>query len=154
AAIDFNRDGCMDIFFTNGATSPSLEKTKPEFHNKLFQNDCKGHFTDVTARAGLAGAGYSMAVAVAGYDNDGYPDIFVAGVARNLLYRKLGNGTFKDMTRDAGLDGVDSTYGKMWSVSAGWFDADNDGWLDLFVSNYVGWDPKREPVCGLTSSRF
>jgi hypothetical protein len=153
-AIDFNRDGCMDVFFTNGAASPSLDKSKPEFHNRLFQNDCKGHFIDVTDRAGVAGSGYSMAVAIADYDNDGFPDIFVAGVDRNILYHNLGNGTFKDVTRQAGLEGVDPTYGKMWSVSAGWFDADNDGWLDLFVSNYVGWDPKREPACGLAANRF
>ncbi len=153
-AIDFNRDGCMDIFFTNGAASPSLDKSKPEFHNRLFQNDCKGHFVDVTERAGVAGSGYSMAVAIADYDNDGFPDIFVAGVDRNILYHNLGNGTFKNVTREAGLEGVDPTYGKMWSVSAGWFDADNDGWLDLFVSNYVGWDPKREPSCGLATARF
>ncbi|MGB6946988.1 MAG: CRTAC1 family protein [Bryobacteraceae bacterium] len=152
--IDFNRDGCMDIFFTNGAASPSLDKSQPEFHNRLFQNDCKGHFTDVTDRAGLAGSGYSMAVAIADYDNDGFPDIFVAGVDRNILYHNQGDGTFKDVTRQAGLEGIDPTYGKMWSVSAGWFDADNDGWLDLFVSNYVGWDPKHEPMCGLGANRF
>jgi enediyne biosynthesis protein E4 len=154
AALDFNRDGCMDIFFTNGAASPSMDKSKPEYYNRLFRNNCDGTFTDVTAQAGLAGVGYSMAVAVADYDNDGYPDIFVAGVDRNVLYRNLGNGTFKDVTRQAGLEGIDPTYGKMWSISAGWFDADNDGWLDLFVSNYVAWDPKTEPSCGSPSNRF
>ena len=154
AALDFNRDGCMDIFFTNGATSPGMDKSKPEYHNRLFQNNCDGTFTDVTDRAGVAGAGYSMAVAVADFDNDGYPDIFVAGVNRNILYHNLGNGTFKDITKAAGLEGIDPIYGKMWSISAGWFDADNDGWLDLFVSNYVAWDPRTEPTCGLPSNRF
>ncbi len=154
AALDFNRDGCMDMFFTNGATSPGMDKSKPEYHNRLFQNNCDGTFTDVTDRAGVAGAGYSMAVAVADFDNDGYPDIFVAGVNRNILYHNLGNGTFKDITKAAGLEGIDPVYGKMWSVSAGWFDADNDGWLDLFVSNYVAWDPRTEPTCGLPSNRF
>lgn len=154
AALDFNRDGCMDIFFTNGATSPSLDKSKPEYHNRLFRNNCDGTFTDVTDRAGVAGSGYSMAVAVGDYDNDGYPDIFIAGVDRNILYHNLGNGTFKDVTRQAGLEGIDPTYGKMWGISAGWFDADNDGWLDLFVSNYVAWDPKTEPSCGSPSNRF
>jgi hypothetical protein len=154
AALDFNRDGCMDLFFANGAASPSLDKSKPEFHNRLFRNNCDGTFTDVTERAGVGGYGYSMAVAVGDYDNDGYPDIFVAGVDRNILYHNQGDGTFKDVTRQAGLEGIDATYGKMWAVSAGWFDADNDGWLDLFISNYVGWDPQREPSCGMLSDRF
>jgi hypothetical protein len=154
AAIDFNRDGCMDIFFTNGAASPSLDKTKPEFHNRLFRNNCNGTFTDVTEHAGVAGYGYSMAVAVGDYNNDGFPDIFVAGVDRNILYRNRGDGTFEDVTRKAGLEGLDAGYGKMWSVSAGWFDADNDGYLDLFVSNYVGWDARAEPSCGLAGTRF
>jgi len=154
AALDFNNDGCMDIFFTNGAMSPSLDKSRPEFHNRLYKNNCDGAFTDVTDRAGVAGYGYSMAVAVADYDNDGFPDIFVAGVDHNILYRNLGNGTFEDVTRKAGLQGIDPKYGKMWSISAGWFDADNDGYLDLFVSNYVGWDPNTEPSCGTPSIRI
>jgi len=154
AVLDFDRDGCMDIFFTNGAASPSLDKSKPEFHNRLFRNNCDGTFTDVTERAGLAGFGYSMAVAVGDYDNDGFPDIFVAGVDRNILYHNQGDGTFKDVTRQAGLEGIDPAYGKMWAISAGWFDADNDGWLDLFVSDYVGWDPQREPSCETPSGRF
>src|ERR1700676_5681911 len=93
-AIDFNRDGCMDVFFTNGAASPSLDKRNPEFHNRLFRNNCNGTFTDVTSQAGLQGEGYSMAVAIADYDNDGFPDIFAAGVARNTLYPKRGKGRF------------------------------------------------------------
>ena len=152
AALDFNNDGCMDIFFTNGAMSPSLDKSRPEFHNRLFKNNCDGTFTDVTDRAGVAGYGYSMAVAVADYDNDGFPDIFVAGVDHNILYHNLRNGSFEDVTRKAGLEGVDPKYGKMWSISAGWFDADNDGFLDLFVSNYVAWDPKTELFCGTPST--
>jgi len=154
AVLDYDRDGCMDIYFANGASSPSLDKTKAEYHNRLFRNNCDGTFTDVTDRAGVAGAGYSMAVAVADFDNDGYPDIFVAGVDRNILYRNLGNGRFQDITQRAGLEGIDPTYGKMWGISAGWFDADNDGWLDLFISNYVAWDPKKEPSCGTPSNRF
>jgi len=154
AALDFDNDGCMDIFFTNGAASPSLDKSRPEFHNRLYRNNCDGTFTDVTARAGVAGYGYSTAVAVADYDNDGFPDIFVAGVDRNILYHNLRNGTFEDVTRKAGLEGIDPHFGKMWSISAGWFDADNDGYLDLFVSNYVAWDAATEPVCGTRESRL
>ncbi len=154
AALDFNNDGCMDLYFTNGAAIPSLRKTGPEFWNRLYRNNCDGTFTDVTAAAGVAGEGYSMAAATADFDNDGYPDIFVAGVNRNILYRNLGNGRFEDVTAKAGLSGVDPKLGKPWSISAGWFDYDNDGWLDLFVSNYVVWDAATEPLCGPPDNRF
>jgi hypothetical protein len=146
--LDYNNDGCEDIFFTNGAAIPSLKKTGPEFHNRLFRNNCDLTFTDVTAEAGLAGEGYSTSVAIADYDNDGYPDIFVAGVRRNTLYRNLGNGHFADVTSQAHISG------NVWAVSAGWFDYDNDGWLDLFVSNYVVWDVASEPRCGTPERQF
>ena len=95
-----------------------------------------------------------MAVATADFDNDGLCDIFVAGVNRNILYRNLGGGRFADVTAKAGVSGIDPKRGKMWSISAGWFDYDNDGWLDLFVSNYVAWDAANEPACGAPESRF
>jgi len=148
AVLDYNNDGCMDIFFTNGAAMPSLKKTGPEYFNRLFRNNCDGTFTDVTEKAGLAGEGYSIGVAVADYDNDGYPDIFVAGVNRNILYHNRGDGTFEDVTEKAHLGGLDPRYGKLWSIAAAWVDVDNDGWLDLVVTNYVQWDPKLEPACG------
>jgi len=148
AVLDYNNDGCMDIFFTNGAAMPSLKKTGPQYSNRLFRNNCDGTFTDVTEKAGVAGDGYSMGVAVGDYDNDGYPDIFVTGVNRNILYHNRGDGTFEDFTEKAHLGGVDPHYGKLWSVSAAWVDVDNDGWLDLVVANYVQWDPKLEPRCG------
>ena len=148
AALDYNNDGCMDIFFTNGAAMPSLQKTGAQYSNRLFRNNCNGTFTDVTEKAGLAGHGYSMGVAVGDYDNDGYPDIFVAGVNRNILYHNRGDGTFEDVTAKAHLEGIEPHYGKLWSVAAAWVDIDNDGWLDLVVTNYVQWDPKLEPRCG------
>lgn len=154
ATLDYNNDGCADIYFTNGAELPGLVKSRPQFRNRLFRGNCDLTFTDVTARAGVAGEGYSMAVAAADYDNDGDTDIFVAGVHRKLLYRNDGNGSFTDVTSRTGLDGEDPEYGSMWSISAGWFDADNDGLLDLFVSNYVDWDPRSEPSCGSPERRF
>jgi len=154
AAFDFNNDGCLDLYFTNGAAIPSLRKTGAEFYNRLYRNNCDGTFTDVTVTAGVAGEGYSMAAATADFDNDGNADIFVAGVNFNTLYRNLGNGRFRDITLKAGLSGVDPKLGKPWSISAGWFDYDNDGWLDLFISNYVVWDAATEPVCGPPENRF
>lgn len=138
AALDFNKDGCIDLFLTNGAAIPSLRKTGSEYYNRLYRNNCDGTFTDITGTAGVAGEGYSMAAATADFDNDGYADIFVAGVNRNLLYRNLGNGRFEDVTVKAGMTGVDARSGKPWSISAGWFDYDNDGWLDLmFVNGHI-----------------
>ena len=154
AVLDYNNDGCTDIFFTNGAAIPSLRKTGPEYHNRLFRNNCDMTFTDVTEEAGLAGEGYSMAAAIGDFDNDGFTDIFLTGVKRNTLYRNLGNGRFADITAKAGVDGTDPKFGKMWSVSAGWLDYDNDGWLDLFISNYVVWDPAKEPRCGTPEQQF
>lgn len=154
AAFDYNNDGCTDVYFTNGAALPSLRKTGPEFSNRLFRNNCDSTFTDVTAKAGVAGVGYSMAVATGDFDNDGFTDLFVAGVNRNTLYRNRGDGTFEDVTLKARVSGMDPEYGKMWSVSAGWFDYDNDGRLDLFVSNYVRWNPRAEKSCGPANHRL
>jgi hypothetical protein len=151
AAIDYDHDGCMDLFFANGAELPSLRKTGPRYWNRLFHNDCHGHFTDVTERAGLAGEGYSMGVAVGDYDGDGWPDLFVTGVGGNHLYRNRHDGTFEDRTGAAGLAGAGR---KPWSIAAGFFDFDNNGWPDLFVANYVDWDPSREPACGAPAQRF
>lgn len=154
AAFDYNNDGCTDIYFTNGAAQPSLRKTGVEFRNRLFRNNCDSTFTDVTTEAGVAGEGYSMSVATADFDNDGFADIFVAGVNRNILYRNRGDGTFEDITNKARVGGIDPKNGKLWSVSAGWFDYDNDGLLDLFVSNYVQWNPLKEKPCGPPEHRL
>ena len=142
AAFDYNNDGLTDIFFTNGASIPSLEKDSPKFFNRLYRNDGGMKFTDVTKEAGMAGAGYSMGAAAADYNNDGHVDLFVAGVYRNILYRNLGNGKFEDVTEAAGIKS------DKWSVAAGWFDYDNDGWLDLFVVNYAHWTPDFDRYCG------
>jgi len=142
AAFDYNNDGLTDIFFTNGASIPSLEKDSPRFFNRLYRNDGGMRFTDVTSEAGIAGAGYSMGAAAADYNNDGHADLFVAGVYRNILYRNQGNGKFEDVTEAAGIKS------DKWSVAAGWFDYDNDGWLDLFVVNYAHWTPDFDRYCG------
>jgi hypothetical protein len=142
AAFDYNNDGRTDIFFTNGASIPSLEKDSPRFFNRLYRNDGRMRFTDVTSEAGVAGTGYSMGAAAADYNNDGHTDLFVAGVYRNILYRNQGNGKFEDVTESAGIKS------DKWSVAAGWLDYDNDGWLDLFVVNYAHWTPDFDRYCG------
>src|SRR5579884_1553 len=153
AVFDYNRDGRPDIFFANGANIETLKKDAPKFSNRLFRNDGKGVFTDVTKEAGLTGTGYDMAVAVGDYDNDGFPDLFVAGLHGNRLYHNNGNGTFTDVTVKAGLDrSVDLEYGPLWSSAAAWVDINNDGLLDLFVVNYLQWDIKKEPLCGFADS--
>ena len=144
AAFDFDNDGWPDIFVANGAQIPSLEKTGPQFHNRLFRNGRDGSFADVTAKAGLAGEGYSMGVAAADFDNDGWTDLFLTGVGSQTLYRNRGDGTFEDVTVRAGL----ASDGR-WSIAAGWFDYNRDGLLDLFVVRYVTWNPATEPYCGL-----
>ena len=148
AIFDYNNDGKLDIFFTNGADIRTLKKDLPKYSNRLFENDGKGHFKDVTAKAGLAGAGYDTGVAIGDYDNDGYEDIFVGGVYRNTLYHNNGDGTFTDVTKKAGLPtGPDPQYGPLWSVGGAWVDVNNDGLLDLLIVNYLKWDGSKEPVC-------
>lgn len=147
AVFDYNGDGKFDIFFTNGADIQTLKKDSPKYNNRLLENDGKGHFVDVTQKAGLAGTGYDDAVAIGDYDNDGYEDMFVGGVYRNTLYHNNGDGTFTDVTEQAGLNKPDNEYGPLWSIGAIWVDANNDGLLDLMIINYLKWDPEHEPVC-------
>jgi hypothetical protein len=146
--IDFDHDGWPDLYCVNGAALPSLQKTDASFYNRLYQNNRNGTFTDVTDKAGVKGRGYEMGVAVGDYNNDGLEDLFVVGLHGNTLYRNNGDGTFADVTRTAGVGGDDGKGRKLWSIAAAWIDYDNDGKLDLFVSNYCDWEPGMDPVCG------
>jgi hypothetical protein len=141
ALFDFDNDGRLDIFVTNGAplTDPTPkgtipQKTGPAYWNRLYHQKSDGTFEDVTEKAGLQGIGYGMGVAVGDYDNDGYEDLFVTAYGGNRLYHNNGNGTFTDVTDTAGVGGSG------WSSSAAWVDLDNDGLLDLVVVRYVTWD--------------
>jgi hypothetical protein len=142
AVFDYDGDGRPDIFFTNGAEVPALRKSSPKFWNRLYRNEGGMKFRDVTEEAGLAGTGYDMGAAVADYDNDGHPDLFVAGVNGSTLYHNLGNGRFEDVTAKAGIKN------KGWAVAAGWFDFDRDGKLDLWVVHYTKWQLPDDRYCG------
>jgi enediyne biosynthesis protein E4 len=144
-AFDYDNDDRIDLYFVNGALSPSLEKSGIEDSNHLFRNRGDGSFEDATTKSGLAGRGFGIGGAAADFDNDGDQDLFVAGVNHNTLFRNRGNGTFEDATEAVGL-GHKGT-GKPWSVSAGWIDFDADADLDLFVVNYVEWSADRDPPC-------
>jgi len=154
ALFDYDNDGRLDIYFCNGATIPGLEKSDARFSNRLYRNKGGLEFEDVTGRAGVAGAGYSMGVAAGDYDRDGWTDLYVTGVNRNLLYRNRGDGTFEDVTFSAGVAGEVAGRGKVWSVGAGWIDYDNDGDLDLLVVNYCVWSPAMERRCGARADGY
>ena len=141
AVFDYDGDGRLDVFFTNGAAVPSLAKDAPKFSNRLFRNLGGLKFADVTEAAGLRGAGYDMAVAVGDYDNDGRPDLFVGGVHRQSLFHNVG-GRFEDVTAKSGVGSG------QWVVGAGWLDYDNDGWLDLVEVNYTVWTADFDRFCG------
>lgn len=142
AFLDYDGDGWLDILVANGCDWPGhkRQRTTP----KLYRNDRNGTFTDVTAAAGLAVEMYAMGVAVADYDNDGRPDIFITAVGQNRLFRNTGNGRFLEVTAKAGLAGRSAL-----STSAMWFDYDRDGLLDLFVCNYVQWSPEHDVFCSV-----
>jgi len=147
AVFDYDNDGDLDIYFINGANIQTLRKDSPKYWNRLFANDGKGNFKDVTEKAGLAGTGYDTGVAVGDYDNDGDQDVFLAGVHRYTLLRNNGDGTFKEVTKQAGLAEPDPKFGPLWAVGAAFLDFNKDGLLDLFVVNYLSWSRDKEPRC-------
>jgi len=152
ALLDYDNDGRLDIFFTNGAKIDDPmpdgklpDKSDPKFSNRLYHQSSNGTFTDVTEKAGLTGVPqnhYDMGVAVGDYDNDGFEDMYVTGFGGNTLYHNNGDGTFTDVTKKAGVAASG------WNTSAGFLDYDNDGKLDLFVTRYVDWTFKTNRYCG------
>jgi enediyne biosynthesis protein E4 len=144
--VDYDNDGRMDLFFTNGAKLPELKKTGSEYFNCLLRNRGDGTFEDVTAKAGLDGADldFSFGVAVADYDNDGWDDIFICNAGENALYHNNRNGTFTNVTAGSGLDRKPEN---VLSVGAAWLDYNNDGLLDLIVTNYTTWTPQTDKRC-------
>jgi len=143
AFLDYDNDGWMDIYLVNSGKCDFYTPTKP-LRNALYHNNRDGTFTDVTEKAGVAGGGFGMGVAVGDYDGDGFPDIYVTQYGRNILYHNNGNGTFTDVTEKAGVGVLG------WSSSAVWFDYDNDGRLDLFVGQFVDFD--KVNGCGIAAN--
>lgn len=153
ALLDYDNDGYLDVYFVNGAAIPSLKKETTAYWNRLYRSNHDGTFTDVTEQARVAGEGFGMGAAAADYDNDGWPDLYIVNVGRNQLLRNNHDGTFSDVTGKAGTGGGILDGKKMWSVSAAWVDYNNDGRLDLFVSNYCKWEVNKDPFCGPNPSK-
>src|SRR6201997_4035781 len=142
ALIDYDNDGWLDIYLLNGSTVPAMKGKEAPPRAMLFHNNHDGTFTDVTEKAGVANERWGFGVAVADYDNDGWPDIYVANYGKNRLYHNNHDGTFTDVAEKAGvaLGG--------WSAGPTWGDYDHDGLLDLFVPGYVKFEVDHPPAAG------
>jgi hypothetical protein len=142
AFLDYDGDGWQDILLINGMDWPGHKRRRSTL--RLYRNNRNGTFSDVTRSAGLDVELYGMGVAVGDFNNDGFPDLFITCVGQNRLFRNTGKGTFLDVTRASGLAGRAA-----FSTSALWFDFDRDGFLDLFVCNYVKWSAEHDVFCSV-----
>jgi hypothetical protein len=141
AFYDYDNDGWLDIFLVNGTRLEGFPAGQ-EPTNHLFKNNRDGTFTDVTMKAGLVHSGWGQGVCIGDYDNDGFDDLFVTYFGKNVLYHNNGNGTFTDVSEKARLAGN----GKRWNTGCAFVDYDRNGYLDLFVANYIDLDLKTAPV--------
>lgn len=143
AWLDYDQDGFLDAFFVNSGATPQFHPAAMP-QPALYRNNGDGSFTDVTARSGIRVTdGFYIGVAVGDFDNDGFPDIYMTGYNKSVLYRNNGDGTFTDVTARAGVENAGR-----WATAAAWFDYDHDGQLDLLVTNYISYDWKHDPYCG------
>jgi enediyne biosynthesis protein E4 len=141
AFLDYDQDGYIDLYVCSGTWLEGLSSgKKPDkmSENHLYRNRGDGTFEDVTKKAGVGGPWYSMGVTVGDYNNDGYPDLWIRNYGHNVLYKNNGDGTFTDVTKRAKVGGGENEF----SVGAVWLDYDNDGLLDLYVGNYINFDPQ------------
>ena len=147
ALLDYDNDGWLDIYLLNGSTLAALKGKEPAPRAMLFHNNHDGTFTDVTDRAGVANQRWGFGVCIGDYDNDGWPDIYVANFGKNRLYHNNHDGTFTDLAEKAGvaLGG--------WSAGPSWGDYDHDGHLDLFVPGYGKFDPDLPQSCDFQGTR-
>jgi hypothetical protein len=139
--FDYDSDGWPDIFLVNGGSFADAKVSAAARH-RLYRNNGNGKFTDVHATSGISVSDYAMGVCSADYDNDGRPDLYVTGVRSNKLYRNNGGGGFVDVTARSGAGGTG-----LWSSSCAFADVDNDGDVDLFVTNYVDFTPDNNKYC-------
>ena len=144
AFIDYDNDGWLDVFVLNGTRFAGAPAGTT---NRLYKNNRDGTFTDVTEKAGLVRTGWASAVCAGDFNNNGFPDLFITYWGQNVLYRNNGDGTFSDVTQEAGLAGS----ARRWGAGCTFIDYDRDGKLDLFVTEYVDFDPARVPKPGQNS---
>ena len=140
--FDYDNDGWLDIYLVNGSTVDALSGRATPPHAALFRNNHDGTFTDVSAKAGVQNDRWGFGCAVADYDNDGWPDLYVSNFGKNRLYHNNKNGTFTDIADKAGVQ-----LGN-WSTGVTWGDYDGDGYPDLFVAGYLHWDWNNPPAKG------
>lgn len=146
--LDYDNDGWLDIYLVNGSTYDAMSGKATPPHAALFHNNHDGTFTDVAAKAGVGNDRWGSGVAVADFDNDGWPDLYVSNFGKNRLYRNNHDGTFTDVAEKAGV-----TLGN-WSTGATWGDYDGDGKLDLFVPGYVHYEIAKPPSQGSKDAAF
>ena len=146
--LDYDNDGWLDIYLVNGSTYDAMSGKSTAPKAALFHNNHDGTFTNVAEKAGVTNDRWGTGVAIADFDNDGWPDIYVSNFGKNRLYHNNHDGTFTDIAEKAGV-----TLGN-WSTGATWGDYDGDGRLDLFVPGYLHYDLANPPAPGTKAVNF
>jgi len=144
AFFDYDQDGWLDVYLTNGLRLDEKWPPGKEPRSHLFKNNRDGTFTDVTEKSGLGQVGWQTGVCVGDYDNDGWDDLFCGFWGHNALFHNNGDGTFTDVSKKAGIHNERIR----WTTGATWLDYDRDGWLDLFVANFLEFDIAKVPPAG------